>query len=216
MTIQIVRPDHRVASPIRSVYNSVLRNINPLAVDAYAIVIVLGVPIGIINALRVRPVTAGPFAAMQARVPTVQLRALMIVGASVTKCRNRQNDDEQNRLQIHADRHEVLQPRSAYSPISENRQQALSYRRLVRTMRPSRISKNRCLCYPDQVSLLHCFCSMGLEHRRFLLRNFISSSWLNPLATQHSPGYPMQGTSVLKGCLMMEQVKLDVRPRTNA
>ena len=93
MTVQIVRPDHRAACSIRSVYNRVFRNINPLAVDAYAIVIVLGVPIGIINALRVRPVTARPFAAMQARVPTVQLRALMIVGASVTNCRNRQNDD---------------------------------------------------------------------------------------------------------------------------
>ena len=71
MTIQIVRPDHRAASAVRSVYNSVLRNIDPLAVDAYAIVIVLSVPIGVIDALRVRAVAAGPFAAMQARKPTV-------------------------------------------------------------------------------------------------------------------------------------------------
>jgi hypothetical protein len=73
MTIQIVRPDHRAASAVRSIYNSVFGNINPLAVDAYAIVIILGVLIGVINALRVRAFAAGPFAAVQARVPTVQL-----------------------------------------------------------------------------------------------------------------------------------------------
>jgi len=64
MTIQIIRPDHRAASAVRPVYNSVLRNIDPLAVDADAIVVVLGVPIGVINTLRVRAIAAGPFAAM--------------------------------------------------------------------------------------------------------------------------------------------------------
>ena len=89
MTIQVIRPDHRVASAVRSIYDSLVGNINPLAINAYAIVTVLGVPIGVINAHRVSAIAAGPFAAMQALIPTVQLRALIIVGASVTDGRNR-------------------------------------------------------------------------------------------------------------------------------
>ena len=89
MTIQVIRPDHRVASAVRSIYDSLVGNINPLAINAYAIVTVLSVPIGVINAHRVSAIAAGPFAAMQALIPTVQLRALIIVGASVTDRRNR-------------------------------------------------------------------------------------------------------------------------------
>jgi hypothetical protein len=93
MTIQVIRPDHRAASSVRSIYDSLVGNINPLAINAYAIVTVLSVLIGVINVLRVSAIAAGPFAAMQALIPTVQLRVLIIVGASATDLRNRQNDN---------------------------------------------------------------------------------------------------------------------------
>jgi hypothetical protein len=92
--VQIVGPDHRAASAVRSIHDSVVRNINPLAINAHAIVTVLSFPIGVINALRITAIAAGPFATVQALIPTVQLRVLMIVGASVTDCGNRQHDSE--------------------------------------------------------------------------------------------------------------------------
>jgi hypothetical protein len=92
--VQIVRPDHRTASAVRSIHDSVVRNINPLAINSHAIVTVLSFPIGVINALRITAIAAGPFATVQALIPTVQLRVLMIVGASVTGCGNRQYDSE--------------------------------------------------------------------------------------------------------------------------
>src|SRR5262245_25557427 len=96
MTIHVVRPDHGAASAVWSIHDRLVRNIDPLAVDAHAVVSVPGVPIGIINPLRVGAVAARALAAMQALIPAVQLRVLMIVGASVTDRRNRQNDSEQN------------------------------------------------------------------------------------------------------------------------
>ena len=42
-------------------------------------------------------IAAGPFAAVQALIPTVQLRVLIIVGAGVTDCRNRRHDSEYNK-----------------------------------------------------------------------------------------------------------------------
>src|SRR4029077_14819010 len=86
--------DHRTASAVRSIHDSVVRNINPLAINAYAIVTVLSFPIGVINALRITAIAAGPFATVQALIPSVQLRVLIIVGASVTDCRSRQHDSE--------------------------------------------------------------------------------------------------------------------------
>jgi hypothetical protein len=46
--VQIVGPDHRATSAVRSIHDSVVRNINPLA----------------INALRIAAIAAGPFAAV--------------------------------------------------------------------------------------------------------------------------------------------------------
>jgi hypothetical protein len=94
MTIHIIRPNHRPASAVRSIHYSFVRDVNPLAVDPHAIVAVLGFPIGIVDALRITPIAARPFAAMQARIPTIQLGVFMIVGAS--EFRHRQNDSQAN------------------------------------------------------------------------------------------------------------------------
>jgi hypothetical protein len=56
-------------------------------------VAVLGLPIGVINALRVTAIATGTIATVQALIPTVQLRVPIIVGASVTDCGNRQHHD---------------------------------------------------------------------------------------------------------------------------
>src|ERR1700749_4798395 len=97
MTIQVVRPDHRTAGAVRSIHDSIVRNINPLAINAYAIVTVFGVPIGVINALRITAIAAGTFAAVQALIPTVQLRVLIVASASVTDCKDRQRDSDNDR-----------------------------------------------------------------------------------------------------------------------
>ncbi|MBR0817364.1 hypothetical protein [Bradyrhizobium liaoningense] len=55
---------------------------------------VLSFPIGVINALRIAAIAARPFATVQALIPAVQLGVLIIVGASVTDCKNRQYDNE--------------------------------------------------------------------------------------------------------------------------
>ncbi|MGY2909016.1 hypothetical protein [Bradyrhizobium sp. URHC0002] len=60
-------------------------------------VTIISFPIGVINALRIAAIAAGPFAAVQTLIPTVQLRVLIIVGAGVTDCRNRQHDSEYNK-----------------------------------------------------------------------------------------------------------------------
>jgi hypothetical protein len=96
MTINIIRPNHGPASAVRSIHYSFVRDVNPLAVNPYAIVTVLGFPIGIVDALRITPIAAWPFAAMQARIPTIQLGVFMIVGASVIEFRHRQNDSQAN------------------------------------------------------------------------------------------------------------------------
>jgi hypothetical protein len=59
-------------------------------------VIVLGFPIGIVDALRITAIAARPLAAMQARVPTIQLGVVMIVRASVIDFRHRHNDSQAN------------------------------------------------------------------------------------------------------------------------
>ena len=96
MTINIIRPNHRPASAVRSIHYSFVRDVNPLAVNPYAIVTVLGFPIGIVDALRITPIAARPFAAMQARIPTIQLGVFMIVGASMIDFRHWQNDSQTN------------------------------------------------------------------------------------------------------------------------
>ena len=83
MTINIVRPNHRSASAVRSIHYSFVRDVNPLAVNPYAIVTVLGFPIGIVDTLRITPIAARPFATMQARIPTIQLGVFVIVCASM-------------------------------------------------------------------------------------------------------------------------------------
>jgi hypothetical protein len=82
MTINIVRPNHRAASPVRSLHDSFVRNINPLAIDTHAIVTVSAFPIGIVNAVRIAAIAAWPLATVQALIPTVQFRMLMIVSVS--------------------------------------------------------------------------------------------------------------------------------------
>jgi hypothetical protein len=60
--VQIVGADHRATSAVRSIHDSVVRNINPLAINAYAIVTILSFPIDVINALRIAAIAAGvPF-----------------------------------------------------------------------------------------------------------------------------------------------------------
>ncbi|OKO68595.1 hypothetical protein AC630_38495 [Bradyrhizobium sp. AS23.2] len=54
---------------------------------------ILSFPIGVINALRIAAIAAGPFAAAQALIPTVQLRVLIIVGAGATE----RHDSEYNK-----------------------------------------------------------------------------------------------------------------------
>jgi hypothetical protein len=57
-------------------------------------VAVLGFPIGVINAVRISAIAAGPFATMQALKPTVQLGVLMIVAASTADDRQRSNTND--------------------------------------------------------------------------------------------------------------------------
>ena len=66
---------------------------------------------------------AGPFAAVQALIPTLQLRVLIIVGASVTDCRNRQHDSKDNKrcmpkVIVHLTPGLSLQSRSSFSRIN--------------------------------------------------------------------------------------------------
>src|SRR5689334_17191088 len=63
--VQKVGPDHRATSAVRFIHDSVVWNINPLAINAYAIVTILSFPIGVINALRIGAIAAGPLAAVQ-------------------------------------------------------------------------------------------------------------------------------------------------------
>ncbi len=97
MTIYIVGPHHRAASSIRSGYDSLVGNINPLSIDAHAIVAVLALPIGVVNALRISAFTAAPFATTQALIPTVQFRVLIIVRASMIECKDGQHSNEDNK-----------------------------------------------------------------------------------------------------------------------
>jgi hypothetical protein len=78
--VQIVGPDHRAASAVRSIHDSVVRNINPLAINSHAIVTVLSFPIGVINALRITAIAAGPFAMRKLSYQLFNQGALMIVG----------------------------------------------------------------------------------------------------------------------------------------
>src|SRR5260221_11396591 len=60
MTINVVGPNHRPASAVRSIHYSFVRDVNPLAINPHAIVTVLGFPIGIFDALRITPIAARP------------------------------------------------------------------------------------------------------------------------------------------------------------
>jgi hypothetical protein len=59
-------------------------------------VTVLGFAVGIVDTLRITAIAARPLATMQALIPTLQLGLFMIVGASITDCRHRQNVSETN------------------------------------------------------------------------------------------------------------------------
>jgi len=88
MTIQVVRPNHCVAGAVRSIHDSFVRHINPLAIDPHAIVTLPGVPIGIVDALCIAAVAARSLAAVQTLIPTVQLGVLMIMSSSTAGCKD--------------------------------------------------------------------------------------------------------------------------------
>ncbi|MEH2487496.1 hypothetical protein V1280_003435 [Bradyrhizobium sp. AZCC 2230] len=92
MTILVVRPNHCTASAIRSIHDSILRNINPLAINAHAITTIPTFPIGIVYSHSLTPITAWPFAAMQALIPTVQLRVLRIMSMRAIDCKDRHSN----------------------------------------------------------------------------------------------------------------------------
>jgi hypothetical protein len=81
MTVLVIGPHHRSARKVRSIYDSFLRNVDPLAIDAHAIVTILAFPISVIDALRICAVTARALAAVQALIPMVQLGVPRIVSA---------------------------------------------------------------------------------------------------------------------------------------
>jgi len=65
MTIQVVRQNHCVAGAVRSIHDSFVRHLNPLAIDPHAIVTLPGVPLGIVDALCIAAVAARSLAAVQ-------------------------------------------------------------------------------------------------------------------------------------------------------
>ena len=89
MTIQIVRPDHRAASAVRSIHYSFVRNVNLLAIDAHAILTKLAFPIDVLNSLCVTIIAARSLATVQALIPIFQLRTVMIVSTSRMACKHR-------------------------------------------------------------------------------------------------------------------------------
>jgi hypothetical protein len=96
MAIYIVRPHHRSASAIGTIDYSVLRNINPLAIDAHAIVSILAFPIRIVEALRLAAAAAKTLATLQGLEPIVQLGMVPIVSASAADCKDREGNSHQN------------------------------------------------------------------------------------------------------------------------
>jgi len=60
MAIQVVRPNDRAASAVRSVHYSFIWNVNPLTINAHAIATVLTFPIDIVNALRITAIATRP------------------------------------------------------------------------------------------------------------------------------------------------------------
>jgi hypothetical protein len=71
MTVLIIGPHHRSAREVRSIYDSFLRNVDPFAIDTHAIVTILALPIGVIDALGVCAVAARTLAAVQTLIPMV-------------------------------------------------------------------------------------------------------------------------------------------------
>jgi hypothetical protein len=53
MTIHVDGPNHRVPNAVRSSHDSFVRHVDPHAIDAHAIVTILAIPIGIVQALRI-------------------------------------------------------------------------------------------------------------------------------------------------------------------
>jgi hypothetical protein len=97
MTIQIVGPHHRSASAVGPIHDSFSWNVNPLAIDAYAIVTVLAFPICIVDALCLTAIAAGTLATVQGLIPTVQLRVIMIMSMSATDCEDRQGSSSSSK-----------------------------------------------------------------------------------------------------------------------
>src|SRR5215475_59471 len=71
VAILVVRPNDGVAGAVRTVHDSLARNIDPLSVDAHAIVTIAVIPIGIVDARRIAAVAARPLTAAQALIPPI-------------------------------------------------------------------------------------------------------------------------------------------------
>ena len=92
MTIQIVRPHHRSASAVGPIHDSFFRNVNPLSIDAHAIVTILAFPICIVDALCLTAIAARTLATVQGLIPTVQLGVIPIMRTNATDCEGRQGN----------------------------------------------------------------------------------------------------------------------------
>ena len=66
MTIEVVRPNHRVPSAVRSIHYGFIRHVGSLTVDADAIVTILAIPIGIVEALGITAIATRSLAAVRA------------------------------------------------------------------------------------------------------------------------------------------------------
>jgi len=88
VAIEVIRPDHGAAGAVRSGNDGLVWNVDPLTLEADAIVAVLGVPIGIVDALCIAAVAARSLAAVQTLIPTVQLGMLMIMSSSTAGCKD--------------------------------------------------------------------------------------------------------------------------------
>src|ERR1700722_1010358 len=124
MTIQIVRPHHRSASAVGPIHDSFLRNVNPLAIDAHAIVTVLAFPICIVDALCLTAIAARTLATVQGLIPTVQLGVIPIMSMSTTDCEDRQGNSSKNHHRVPIFSH--FTSNSCWVPIARPGQACLS------------------------------------------------------------------------------------------
>jgi hypothetical protein len=100
MAINVVRPNHRPAGPVRSIHYSFARDVHPLAINPHTIMSVLGFPVGVVNTLSITAIATWSLATMQAFIPSIQLGVLTIVGAGVTYCRYRYNGAQSNEHRV--------------------------------------------------------------------------------------------------------------------